>query len=156
MLPFAEDIWAIACIFFEIIKRTPLFDGKNEIDQLFRIFSVLGYPSETTWPGLKDLPYGYLDVHQNYAKKPSFEETIVLASPENSVEIIELLRSMLRYNLTTRCTATQALSHRFFSILPNATCESDLPKITDFPKRISLKRKRISPEDLSASRRRLY
>lgn len=32
------DIWAIGCIFAEMVRRKPLFHGDSEIDQIFRIF----------------------------------------------------------------------------------------------------------------------
>lgn len=38
------------------ILRKPLFAGDSEIDQLFRIFRVMGTPTETTWPGVTQLP----------------------------------------------------------------------------------------------------
>lgn len=47
----AVDIWSVGCILAELILREPLFCGKNEMDQLEKIFAVLGNPSEQTWPG---------------------------------------------------------------------------------------------------------
>lgn len=32
------DIWSIACIFGEMARKKPLFQGDSEIDQLFRVF----------------------------------------------------------------------------------------------------------------------
>jgi serine/threonine protein kinase len=36
------DIWAAGCILAELFLLTPLFKGKTEGDQLFKIFEVLG------------------------------------------------------------------------------------------------------------------
>lgn len=36
--------------------RKPLFAGDSEIDQLFRIFRMLGTPTEQVWPGVTQLP----------------------------------------------------------------------------------------------------
>jgi hypothetical protein len=33
-----------------------LFDGRSELDQISRIFSLLGSPNEKIWPGLSKLP----------------------------------------------------------------------------------------------------
>ena len=52
----AVDVWSIGCIFAEMITRRPLFPGDSEIDELFRIFRVLGTPSEESWPGVTRLP----------------------------------------------------------------------------------------------------
>ncbi|CAJ0628197.1 8298_t:CDS:2 [Entrophospora sp. SA101] len=44
------DIWSIGCIFAEMSNLFPLFPGDSEIDQLYRIFSVLGTPNKIIWP----------------------------------------------------------------------------------------------------------
>jgi serine/threonine protein kinase len=44
------DMWSVGCIFAEMATARPLFPGKNNDDQLARIFSVLGTPTEQTWP----------------------------------------------------------------------------------------------------------
>ncbi|KAG8899755.1 Cyclin-dependent kinase catalytic subunit [Tulasnella sp. 403] len=53
----AIDMWSVGCIMAEMImKGTPFFPGDSEIDQIFRIFRVLGTPTEQNWPGLTQLP----------------------------------------------------------------------------------------------------
>lgn len=49
------DIWAIGCIFAEMVTKRPLFAGDSELDQLYRIFRILGTPNEETWPGVTKL-----------------------------------------------------------------------------------------------------
>ena len=49
-------MWAIGAIFAEMFKRKPLFQGDSEIDQLLKIFKILGTPSEDSWPGVTSLP----------------------------------------------------------------------------------------------------
>jgi serine/threonine protein kinase len=44
------DIWAIGCIFGEMLANCAIFRGENDIDHLFRIVQVLGVPSEKNWP----------------------------------------------------------------------------------------------------------
>ena len=44
------DIWSCGCIFAELFSRKPLFPGQYELDQLGKIFNVLGTPSESEWP----------------------------------------------------------------------------------------------------------
>lgn len=44
------DIWSIGCIFAEMSQRKALFIGDSEIDQIFKIFSVLGTPNANYWP----------------------------------------------------------------------------------------------------------
>ena len=46
-------MWSVGCIFAEMVNRHPLFPGDSEIDEIFRIFRILGTPNENTWPGGK-------------------------------------------------------------------------------------------------------
>ncbi|KAG6477583.1 hypothetical protein ZIOFF_066850 [Zingiber officinale] len=50
------DVWSVGCIFAEMVNQRPLFPGDSEIDELFKIFSILGTPNEGTWPGVTSLP----------------------------------------------------------------------------------------------------
>merc|ERR1711977_504984 len=40
------DVWSIGCIFGEFLLMNPLFPGKSDMDELNRIFKLLGTPSE--------------------------------------------------------------------------------------------------------------
>jgi hypothetical protein len=53
----SADIWHAGCVFAEVLTGTPLFNGRNGIDQLFRIFSKLGTPDRKSWPDFEQLPY---------------------------------------------------------------------------------------------------
>jgi cyclin-dependent kinase 7 len=43
------DMWAIGCILAELLLRVPFLPGESDLDQLTRIFQVLGTPTEETW-----------------------------------------------------------------------------------------------------------
>lgn len=49
------DMWAMGCIFAEMVAGDPIFRGDSEIDQLFKIFKILGVPNEESWPGISKL-----------------------------------------------------------------------------------------------------
>ena len=51
-LPYATpvDIWSCGCIFAELFLSKAIFPGKFEMDQLQKIFDVIGTPSEEDWP----------------------------------------------------------------------------------------------------------
>lgn len=53
----AVDVWSVGCIFVELSSRRPLCAGDSEIDQLFRIFRLLGTPDDQLWPGVSELPH---------------------------------------------------------------------------------------------------
>ena len=52
----AVDMWSVGCIFAELMLRVPFFHGKSDIEQLSRIFTARGTPTEETWPGVSALP----------------------------------------------------------------------------------------------------
>ena len=46
------DMWAIGNILVEMQTKKPMFPGDCEIDELFKIFRVLGTPNESVWAGV--------------------------------------------------------------------------------------------------------
>lgn len=53
----AIDVWAAGCVAAELLRGgAPLLPGNGEIDQIHRIFELLGYPNESIWPGVSKLP----------------------------------------------------------------------------------------------------
>ena len=42
----AVDMWAVGCIFAELLRRKPLFAGSDYMDQLKMITTVVGSPPE--------------------------------------------------------------------------------------------------------------
>jgi cyclin-dependent kinase 7 len=52
----AVDMWALGCIFAELLLRRPYFAGTTDLDQLSKVFSALGTPTEADWPGHRTLP----------------------------------------------------------------------------------------------------
>lgn len=104
------DMFALGCIMAELYLNRPLFPGSSENDQLFKICSVLGTPTSSTWPeGLKlGIKIGY--------QFPSFVET-PLASliPNASNEAIDLMTAMLKFDPQKRITSAHALSHPYFA-----------------------------------------
>ena len=52
----SQDIWGAGLILCELLTLRTTFPGRNDIDQLNRIFDVLGTPSDKIWPGASSLP----------------------------------------------------------------------------------------------------
>ncbi|CAL9111312.1 unnamed protein product [Musa acuminata var. zebrina] len=102
------DVWSIGCIFAEMVNQRPLFPGDSEIDELFKIFRVLGTPNEETWPGVTSLP----DFKSAFPKW--LPKDLATAVPNLEVTGIDLLSKMLRLDPSKRVTARQALEHEYF------------------------------------------
>ena len=99
------DIWSIGCIFAELILKQPLFKGEYEIEQLFKIFHVLGTPNKDIWPEVETLP----NFSHEFPKfKPIKFEEYFIGLDKNG---IDLLKQMLVYDPNQRITAKQALMH---------------------------------------------
>jgi len=52
----AIDMWAVGCVFAEMLKGGPILMGRSDMDQLDLIFDLCGGPTEESMPGWKDLP----------------------------------------------------------------------------------------------------
>jgi serine/threonine protein kinase len=52
----AIDVWALGCVFYELAHKKPLFSARTEIEQLMKIFKLLGTPHENNWQGSSNLP----------------------------------------------------------------------------------------------------
>lgn len=108
----AVDMWAIGCIFAELATQQPLFPGDSEIDQLFRIFRLLGTPQDTpnSWPGVSTLP----DYKPDF---PQWQATSDLAEKLPGMDALglDLLRQLLVYEPGQRISAKRALQHPYFS-----------------------------------------
>ena len=58
------DMWSIGTIVPEMVTGHPLFPGDSEIDEIFKIFRLLGTPNEMLWQGVSQLP----DFKTNFPK----------------------------------------------------------------------------------------
>ncbi|VFQ84684.1 unnamed protein product [Cuscuta campestris] len=102
------DVWSVGCIFAEMVNQKPLFPGDSEIDELFKIFRVMGTPYEDTWPGVASLP----DYKSSFPKWPPKDLATIV--PNLDACGIDLLRKMLNLDPSKRITARNALEHGYF------------------------------------------
>uniref|UniRef100_A0A2P2JNE3 Uncharacterized protein MANES_06G116800 n=1 Tax=Rhizophora mucronata TaxID=61149 RepID=A0A2P2JNE3_RHIMU len=123
----AVDMWSVGCIMAELLAKEPLFKGKNEVDQLDKIYRTLGTPNEMIWPGLSKLPGAKAKFRMqpyNLLRK-KFPATSFTGSPVLSDLGFDLLNSLLTYDPEKRIAADVALSHAWFREVP-------LPKSKEF------------------------
>ncbi|KAE9466113.1 hypothetical protein C3L33_01986, partial [Rhododendron williamsianum] len=140
----AVDMWAVGCIFAELLTLKPLFQGQEvkatpnpfQLDQLDKIFRVLvvnhvalGHPTQEKWPTLVNLPHWHSDLQhiQGHKYDSTGLYSVVHLSPKSPA--YDLLSKMLeyvalrgikqwKYDPRKRITAAQALEHEYFRLDP--------------------------------------
>jgi cell division cycle 2-like len=134
---FEIDIWSVGCIFAELLTREPLFFGKNEVDQLSRIFALLGTPTKDSWPGFKSLPNAkaLLPLLSN----PKSSSLSASKFPYLTSSGLNLLTSLLSYNPSSRPLATQMLRHKYFTEDPRPKPKEMFPT---FPSKANQEKRR--------------
>ncbi|XP_077224247.1 cyclin-dependent kinase C-1-like isoform X1 [Tasmannia lanceolata] len=53
----AVDMWSVGCIFAELLYGKPILPGKDEHEQLNKIYELCGAPDEVNWPGVSKIPW---------------------------------------------------------------------------------------------------
>uniref|UniRef100_A0A0N5BUK3 Protein kinase domain-containing protein n=1 Tax=Strongyloides papillosus TaxID=174720 RepID=A0A0N5BUK3_STREA len=109
------DTWSVGCIFAEMALKRPLFHGDSEIDQLFRVFKILGTANEELWPGVSELA-NYSTTFPKWPSKNLSEVCNGLIDRNG----IDLLSSMLIYEPNNRIDMKRALRHPYFDDLDKA------------------------------------
>lgn len=115
----AVDIWSAACVMVEIFTRHAIFPGDGgEINQLDKIYNVLGTPTRSEWPGLVDM--AWFELLRPTERKPNtfaekYQDRVTPAA-------FELLQAMFLYDPSKRPTAGDVLEHPYF------TTEDPAPK----------------------------
>lgn len=105
------DLWSIGCIFAEMAMQKPLFPGDSEIDELFKIFQVLGTPDDEVFPGVKSLPE-YNDLFPKW-RPQNLADVVPTLCPSG----IDLLSKLLEYSPARRIGAKAAMEHEYFDDL---------------------------------------
>ncbi|KAI0166694.1 Pkinase-domain-containing protein [Hypoxylon sp. FL1284] len=108
----AVDIWSAACVLVEIFTRHAIFPGDGgEINQLEKIYAVLGTPNKADWPGLVDMPWFEL-LRPGYRRPNVFSDKYRERVPAAA---FELLASMFQYDPVKRPSAAEVLEHPYFT-----------------------------------------
>lgn len=116
------DLWSLGCIFAELLSLEPLFPGTSDIDQLGRIFNVLGDLSKEVWPGCTELP-DYNTISFGKVENPLGIEACL---PNRSADEILLVKKLLCYDPTNRATPMELLQDRYFNEEPLPLTISEL------------------------------
>lgn len=123
------DMWAVGCILAELLLGKPLFPGKDWVDQLFRIYAILGSPPQATlnktssntartrlgsWP----------------QRSPSQLGTLF---KDCDLQAVDLIGKLLTWDPSTRWSAQQALDHPWLIAYHEASAQwTPPPPIANF------------------------
>lgn len=137
---FEIDIWSLGCIFGELLTKDPLFQGKNEVDQLSKIFTLLGPPTKDNWPTFRSLPHAKaLHPLLSTSSSSSTPKIPPLSFPYLPTSGLRLLTSMLSLNPASRPTPSDILSHPYFREDPRPKAKEFFPT---FPSKAGQEKRR--------------
>ncbi|KAI8530711.1 hypothetical protein RHMOL_Rhmol11G0080600 [Rhododendron molle] len=103
------DMWAMGAIMAELFTLRPLFPGSNEADEIYKICSIIGTPTETEWAeGIK------LASAINYQFPQVTGVHLSVLIPSASKDAIDLITTLCSWDPCKRLTASKALQHSFF------------------------------------------
>ena len=109
----ALDMWAVGCIFGELLSNKPLVPGKSEQQMIELIIKILGTPNETIWPGYSSLPVAK-QISIQIQPYNNLKQKFHWLSDAGSL----LLNDLLTYDPAKRSTARKARKSVYFGEKP--------------------------------------
>jgi len=103
------DIWAVGGIMAELYLLRPLFPGNSETDELYKICSVLGTPTQSQWAEGQTLSskIGF--------RFPQFVPTpLDVLLPNVSADGLEVMKECMQWDPNERVTAFNSLQMPYF------------------------------------------
>lgn len=117
------DIWAVGCILFELMTRTPLFPGDSEGLQILEQSCILGTPTEEELGRLKELVQDrVLSIVRKATVLPRMDLRLLFKADKYGKDQVELaadlVHHMLRWVPEDRLSASAAMAHPFLADTP--------------------------------------
>ncbi|CAN0830500.1 Cyclin-dependent kinase C-2 [Linum grandiflorum] len=119
----AVDMWSVGCIFAELLHGKPIFPGKDEPEQLNKIFELCGAPDEVIWPGVSKIPW-----YNNFKPSRPLKRRLREVFRHFDRHALELLEKMLTLDPAQRISAKDALDAEYFWTDPLPCDPKTLPQ----------------------------
>lgn len=105
----AVDMWAMGAIMAELFTLRPLFPGSSEADEIYKICSVIGSPTKSSWAEGLELARGI-----NYKFPELGGVKLSALVPSASKDAVNLIALLCSWDPCKRPTASEVLQHPFF------------------------------------------
>ena len=126
------DMWSAGCILGKLLGRTPMFPGKDFIDQLSLIFDVIGAPEPSEISHIQNGQACAFLGEQADRKRVDF----VQMYPDSDTEITDLLDNLLVFNPARRISARVALEMPMFEPYGEILCNPPIVHNVDIDSEI--------------------
>jgi len=115
------DVWALGCIFAELMYRKPFFQGRDPTHQLHVICRVIGTPTEGEMGFITHAAAKRAIREMGHWPKQSLRKYF----PTCSTAALDLISRMLVFNPDDRITVDEALAHPYLAQLHNQCDEPE-------------------------------
>lgn len=111
----AVDVWSVGCILCELVGRKPIFTGKDSLDQLKKIVTIVGSPGEEDleWLPKKGAAREYMTRKIPRCVRQPWQQIY----PKISDDAVGAIEAMLCFNPERRVDVSHTISLPYFSTL---------------------------------------
>jgi serine/threonine protein kinase len=118
------DIWAVGCIFAEMLLKAPLFPGNDSLDQIKRIVEIMGSPRDEVVDNMINIPAKAFLKCIPKTQGNRLEGILTMATAYE----LDLIKKLLIIEPRARLSCSQALDHELFTIFNNVN-RSKVPSL---------------------------